>query len=442
MSEQSTKPDAGNIIDALPGDSTNERPAGLKPVSEIKEDFYKRLYYKSEYDGILTGFNEIDRRLHGLKGVITLAGTPKTGKTTFALQLAAGAHNIKEFQGEPVNDRTYILFYSLELSQDAINEKLVTYFAAAGSPGVVTGNEIRFKGRGVLEKTGGVEGDPDHERFSFTDDKIKAIEAGERARLNLDRFYLRTIEDKPPGFIDLENDIKHIAERAKNETRETGQTPRILVIIDHLQLFRLSPDEIKNHEIKSTIDTENYLIEKFNTLQKNHSNLAIMLISQFNKAAFSEAGAGGDSQLEGVKGSVNITYVSSTIITMRTAHNFIGIKDEKPIYARLIGLNATDRFSAGIENMMLLFNPQAQTFFPAGTGVINKYKDYSFDFTGNTEFEKDLTRLAPGGSENPGPFQKKYGVYHTNILNAVNEVVNPQKFQNRKGQSDAKTQKS
>ena len=98
--------------------------------------------------------------------------------------------------------------------------------------------------------------------------------------------------------------------------------------------------------------------------------------------------------MSNVKGSVNITYVSGTIITMETKDVYVeeinaegfpwddqkdgtGGKTEdgdkktskRKSYARLVAVSAVDRFTAGIDpTAFFLLNPQKQTFYSLATG--------------------------------------------------------------------------
>jgi len=122
--------------------------------------------------------------------------------------------------------------------------------------------------------------------------------------------------------------------------------------------------------------------------------MVILLISQLNKTGMREPGNSADSQMSNVKGSVNITYVSGTIITMETKDVYVdfvttngdpwddqkdgtGGKTEdgdkktskRKSYARLVAVSAVDRFTAGIDpTAFFLLNPQRQTFHFLATG--------------------------------------------------------------------------
>lgn len=71
--------------------------------------------------GLRTGFPDLDKVIHGLrKGfVYVIAGGSNEGKTTLTLQIALRACQHKD------NDNPVILFISLEMSQEAVDERLV-----------------------------------------------------------------------------------------------------------------------------------------------------------------------------------------------------------------------------------------------------------------------------------------------------------------------------
>ena len=387
-----------NEIKKLPGEPNNppKPQKGLKSIASIKEEFYSRLLYKGEHDGVLTGVDKIDDSLRGLKGIVTLAGSPKAGKTTMAVQMCVGAHNITKFKGAAVNDRTYILFYSLELNQDAINEKILAHLTEWNAG--VTGFDIRFKGRKHLENYAGINGAEGEAPGGLSETQIKGLLEGERKRQSMNRFFIRTAEDgNIKGFETLREDIKMMKEFAAADQAgepENRYKTRYLVVIDHLQLFKIDPNELTKNKITTTIETENYLIAEFHRLQKETPEMVILLISQLNKTGMREPGNSADSQMSNVKGSVNITYVSGTIITMETKDVYAedikidgfpwdgqkdgtGDKTEdgdkktrlRKSYARLVAVSAVDRFTAGIDpTAFFLLNPQKQTFHFLATG--------------------------------------------------------------------------
>ena len=213
-----------------------------------------------------------------------------------------------------------------------------------------------------------------------------------------------------------------------------------------MQLFKIDPNELTKNKITTTIETENYLIAEFHRLQKETPEMVILLISQLNKTGMREPGNSADSQMSSVKGSVNITYVSGTIITMETKDVYVdeinvdkqkdgtGGKTEdgdkktskRKSYARLVAVSAVDRFTAGIDpTAFFLLNPQRQTlhFLAAGGTTSSPGERGKYGIT-----EKEVNALYEIGVEKingtPQPLYGyeqiiKYGVRSEVIIEAI-----------------------
>lgn len=73
-----------------------------------------------EYLGLRTGFEELDRKSLGLKGMIMIAGLPKIGKTTLSLQLAS---EIPRF------NNAISIMYSLEVDRKTLFTRILSRIA-------------------------------------------------------------------------------------------------------------------------------------------------------------------------------------------------------------------------------------------------------------------------------------------------------------------------
>jgi len=73
-----------------------------------------------EFFGLRTGFEELDRRSLGLKGMIMMAGSPKIGKTTLALQLASEI---------PRYNNAISIMYSLEMDRKTLFTRTLSRIA-------------------------------------------------------------------------------------------------------------------------------------------------------------------------------------------------------------------------------------------------------------------------------------------------------------------------
>lgn len=249
-------------------------------VDNYIDDYYKTLGKgKNELLGIDTGFTELNKLIHGLRGLIILAGVPKTGKTSYVLQLSFQAAQ----RGTPV------LFYSLEMSR----QQLVTRILSRLSKIAYTD---------ILLKAGAYFLKKEETNFAklFTKEQLDDLIIAEETRKKMNNYYIRTLEDSGKiDFINIENEIELIKQK---------HNCNALVIVDHLQVF---PYE----NYRDQIDKEQNLITKFNEIQKK-TNSTILLISQKNKDAFRTKNGNSATELAGVKGSVDLVYLASLILTL------------------------------------------------------------------------------------------------------------------------------
>jgi len=214
--------------------------------------------------------------------LIVLGGIAGQGKTSLALQLAYGACEL----GTPT------IFYSLEMPRRAIFTKIFNRLAE------VKYTDILLKGRKYLDETGqdkNLLGESVNYYNLLTKEQAESLT---KAKDNLtkisDRFYLRSRESKEPEitFDAVEREINIIKAEHKAE--------KVLVVIDHLQVFNAG-------EYRDQIDKEGRLITGFKGISER-TGATIILISQKNKAGFTSRG------LQTIKGSVDIVYLADLVM--------------------------------------------------------------------------------------------------------------------------------
>ena len=254
-----------------------------KPAGEYLEEYCKTLGNGTlEYLGIRTGLAELDKKTLGLDGLIVLGGIAGIGKTTIALQLAYGACEL----GTPT------IFYSLEMPRRAIFTKILNRLAE------VRYYDILLKGRRYLDEsqkeTNLLGEDIDSKKYLSEAEATKLKQAKADLIETSDKFYLRTRESKEADitFESVEREINLIKAEHKAE--------KILVVIDHLQVFNAG-------DYKDQIDKEGKLITNFKGISER-TGATIILISQKNKAGFTSKG------LQTIKGSVDIVYLADLVM--------------------------------------------------------------------------------------------------------------------------------
>ena len=276
-------------FDALPEQPVEvkgvEKP---KPASEFLDPYYKTLGDGTlELLGIKTGLAELDKKTLGLDGLIVLGGIAGQGKTSLALQLAFDVCEL----GTPT------IFYSLEMPRRAIFTKILNRLAQ------VKYSDILLKGRQYLDETRqdkNLLGESvDFYSLLTKDQADKLKTAKEKLTKASDKFYLRSRESK-------EADITfESVEREINLIKAKHKADKVLVVIDHLQVFNAGEN------YKDQIDKEGKLITGFKGISER-TGATIILISQKNKAGFTSRG------LQTIKGSVDIVYLADVVMFLES----------------------------------------------------------------------------------------------------------------------------
>lgn len=358
---------AAKAIKALTPAETNEKEVTLQPLAKYVSDYYETLKDGAEIEGLYTGFNKIDFNLRGLRQTTVLAGSPKTGKTSFCTQLitqiAAYNGNHTDSEGKVILQKQAVLFYSLEMSKSDITTKLISQLSGVGYW------KIRLN-RGTMEEAGKMDS-PEVRPDDFVNpggktDKTRLMEA-EKKRRQMDNIFIRDLNDytekRQLNFDTLKEDIKAVKE-------QTGAA-ELIVFIDHLQVF-----PIDKKEYKDQIEKEGELIKKFNEIAITEK-VAMFLISQTNKEAMKDSkdrfrdlkeakeDPDIDTLLSGVKGSVDTVYIASGIWTLLKTgrEKFIenGKGHKQDLHVKILALHITERNSPG-GLFYLLYFPIEQRF--------------------------------------------------------------------------------
>lgn len=275
-------------------DNLPEQPVAVKgvekpkPAREFLEPYYKTLGDGTlELLGIKTGLAELDEKTLGLDGLIVLGGIAGQGKTSLALQLAFDVCEL----GTPT------IFYSLEMPKRAIFTKILNRLAQ------VKYSDILLKGRQYLDETRQDKNllgeDIDFYKLLTKEQADKLKEAKEKLTKASDKFYLRSRESKEAD-IDFES-----VEREINLIKAEHKADKVLVVIDHLQVFNAGEN------YKDQIDKEGKLITGFKGISER-TGATIILISQKNKAGFTSRG------LQTIKGSVDIVYLADVVMFLES----------------------------------------------------------------------------------------------------------------------------
>jgi len=244
-----------------------------RPAIEYLEEYYQTLGDgETKFLGIKTDFKRLNKATLGLDGLIVLGGLAGQGKTSFALQLAFEVSDL----GTPA------IFYSLEMPRRAIFTKILNRVAK------VRYSDILLKGRRYL--TG-----EQIEKKLLADIEASGLLAGKDIlKLIGEIFYIRSRErgEADINFETVEREINFIKAEHKDK--------KLLVVIDHLQVFDVPI-------YRDQVDRESRLITGFKGISER-TGATILLVSQKNKAGFLHSG------LQTIKGSVDIVYLADVVM--------------------------------------------------------------------------------------------------------------------------------
>jgi replicative DNA helicase len=188
--------------------------------------------------GVKTGYPDVDRLTAGLQksDLIVLAARPAMGKSTFAQNLA---YNIATKENKAV------LFFSLEMSQDQLVERMLSEAAGVDNTGIRTG---RLQG----------------------EDFTKISEAmGELAEAPI--FF-----DDTPGMSVLEMRTK--------ARRQAHKTPLGLVIVDYLQLMQGSSSRGSDNRVQEVSEISRGL-----KLLARELDVPVLALSQLSRSVESRS---------------------------------------------------------------------------------------------------------------------------------------------------------
>ena len=157
------------------------------PVREILDAAIKHiemLYHRKEdITGLATGFNDLDKMTSGLQrsDFVIIAGRPSTGKTAFALNIAAHA---------AVELHRPALIFSLEMSKEQLVQRLICAEARVDSRNVRSGFMQQGEWSRIVNAAGRL-----HEAPLFIDDtaNLSVLEARAKARRIMAEHHLELV---------------------------------------------------------------------------------------------------------------------------------------------------------------------------------------------------------------------------------------------------------
>lgn len=209
---------------------------GLRHIFDITADWYNNARDRSKHgkvSGVETGFPYLDRRWGGLRDstVTIIAGRPKTGKTTLALNIA-----------EHVSRKMPVAMFQMEMGEDEIADRLIASVANYQL------NDIR--GGNI----------PDD-----CDPLMSAVEVMKKSKMHVDANPRQTID--------------YIRLNAKKFAKEHGKP---LIMIDYLGLIEMGGKQGTKNEAVTEVSREVKLLAK-------ELKCPIILLCQMNRNAERES---------------------------------------------------------------------------------------------------------------------------------------------------------
>ncbi|MCI9120729.1 MAG: AAA family ATPase [Oscillibacter sp.] len=233
--------------------------AGLESLSAVLARQYGQ--DRTRPRPLPTGFPRLDALLGGglSPGLTVLGGSPGLGKSTFALQLAAGAAE----RGVPV------LYFSLEMSGARLAAK-------------------------ALSRRMFLAGPPQREGITaaqlYNGEARPTEEAWQAVRRGLERLYV----------IDTVLPAAEIA-RTAGDFRDRGETP--LVIVDYLQILPAPRGSSEKQQVEESLKQLSRLA---------HGGFPVLLISSLNRSSYN-----GSMQLDAFKESGGIEYSADVLLGLQ-----------------------------------------------------------------------------------------------------------------------------
>ena len=209
----------------------NDQPCELESVTPVMMRVHERLLERYQrgggIDGLKTGLDDLDSELNGLKpGVYVIAGRPKMGKTTLAI-------NIAEYVAMVA--KRAVAVFTMEMQPEALGDRMLS------SVGDVDANRIR---RGELD-------DIDWANISEAMRRLRGA-----------RIYI----SRPRGAR-----VEHICAQAR---RQHARDPLGLMVVDYLQLIHAPGDN------RSTAIGD---VSRALTLLAHELGIPVILLSQLNR---------------------------------------------------------------------------------------------------------------------------------------------------------------
>lgn len=174
------------------------------------EELERREALGGAIDGLSTGIDSLDKKIKGLKpgGLYVIAGRPKMGKTTLAMNIAD--HNA-------VKCGKQVLVFSLEMTHQQLIDKALASLGGIPLNALQDGSALKTHSKELLD-TGSLidaSGLTLYDRKGATINRIRSVSRRHRMRYGLDAIFVDHI-----GLADVEDSRASAVQRVSEITRQ------------------------------------------------------------------------------------------------------------------------------------------------------------------------------------------------------------------------------
>lgn len=280
-------------------------------IENVYEEITRLANQKDHMAGVPTGFKDVDKLFHGLRGgdLVILAARPGVGKTSFALNVATNA----------AKAGTAVAFFSLEMPADQLVMRILCSEARVSLSKLRSGNIQEGDWAALAEASG--------------------------ALSKLDMYI-----DDSPGLSILEARAK-----GRRELRAINEDQKGLIVVDYLQLMQPGP----NSRNKSTNDQVGEISRGLKILAKE-MDMPVIALSQLSRSIESR----GDKRpmLSDLRDSGAIEQDADIVMFIdRSTSELEAESDSRPDWGTAKLIVAKHR-NGGLGDIDLAFTPEYTKF--------------------------------------------------------------------------------
>jgi len=243
--------------------------------------------------GLKTGIPDLDDRTAGLRGLTVLGAMPNSGKTSLAVQVAAGVARNHEF-----NDAV-VVFVSLDMAKTEIYARLLSHVAEMDWATVVQGSpELRGRVQGP---------------FLMEEDAERLHDGMARMIQDEIRHRVRVYERQAIGANLTASKLAAILSDAKAQAGAS----RALLIVDYVQLIE-PPEAVQK---QGDLAADRYRVQVVldvvarSRTEENPDGDAVLAISEVRKPGDAKQGWG--EQLADLMGAARTAYAADAVLLYR-----------------------------------------------------------------------------------------------------------------------------